>query len=232
MRDRGQRDDEESELTLSPASLLGIFLGLVLVCGVFFGFGYSVGRRATSSGTVSASADSDAEGTDTPIPSIAKPSAARTTMDTDDTAASEDSLSSPASHMRLEPASTVPVRDVPPTTEASARGADAATAHGTLTHAAGMNGTLSIAPAAATEKASEGNPETGRTVVQVAAVTRQEDADVLVSALRQKGYRAMERSEPQDKLLHVQVGPFSSREDANTMKQKLLADGYNAIIKQ
>jgi DedD protein len=232
MRDRGQRDDEESELTLSPASLLGIFLGLVLVCGVFFGFGYSVGRRATSGGSLSTSADSDAEGTDTSIPSIAKPSAARTTMDTDDTAATEDSSSSPASHMRLEPASTVPVRDVPPTTEAPARGGDAAPAHGTLTHAAGMNGTLSIAPAAAAQKASEGNPETGRTVVQVAAVTRQEDADVLVSALRQKGYRAMERSEPQDKLLHVQVGPFSSREDANTMKQKLLADGYNAIIKQ
>ena len=68
-------------------------------------------------------------------------------------------------------------------------------------------------------------------MVQVAAVTRREDADVLVSALRQRGYRAMERNEPQDKLVHVQVGPFSSREDANTMKQKLLADGYNAIIK-
>ena len=41
-------DEEEevkaSEITLSTASLLGIFFGLVLICGVFFGFGYSMGR--------------------------------------------------------------------------------------------------------------------------------------------------------------------------------------------
>ena len=42
-------EDEEveskaSEITLGTASLLGIFFGLVLVCGVFFGFGYSLGR--------------------------------------------------------------------------------------------------------------------------------------------------------------------------------------------
>src|ERR1700749_4559338 len=40
-------EEEETtarEITLSTASLLGIFFGLVLVCGVFFGFGYSLGR--------------------------------------------------------------------------------------------------------------------------------------------------------------------------------------------
>jgi DedD protein len=241
MRDRGQRDGKDSEVTLSPASLLGIFLGLVLVCGVFFGFGYSVGRRAVSSGSVPASADGDAEGTDTLNAPIAKPPAARTTDD-DDAAAIKDSSSSHASDGRsdtlLEPASTapvsLPVSDAPATAEApvKALGGHAAPPRGALNNAAGTNSTPSTVLPAAVQKPSEGEPETGRTVVQVAAVTHQEDADVLVSALRQKGYHAMERSEPQDKLLHVQVGPFSSREDANTMKQKLLADGYNAIIKQ
>src|SRR5271156_5748735 len=37
-------EGKASEITLSTASLLGIFFGLVLVCGVFFGFGYSIGR--------------------------------------------------------------------------------------------------------------------------------------------------------------------------------------------
>jgi DedD protein len=241
MRDRGQRDGNDSEVTLSPASLLGIFLGLALVCGVFFGFGYSVGRRAVSSGSVPTSADGVAEGADALDAPIAKPSAVRTTDD-DDAAAIEDSSSSHASDGRsdtlLEPASTAPVSlpgsDVPATAEAAvtAHRGDAAMVRGASNNAAGTNSTPSTVPPAALLKASEGKPETGRTVVQVAAVTHQEDADVLVSALRQKGYRAMERSEPQDKLLHVQVGPFSSREDANTMKQKLLADGYNAIIKQ
>src|ERR1700679_2839497 len=36
-------DERASEITLSTASLLGIFFGLVLICGVFFGFGYSMG---------------------------------------------------------------------------------------------------------------------------------------------------------------------------------------------
>ena len=68
-------------------------------------------------------------------------------------------------------------------------------------------------------------------MVQVAAVTHQEDANVLVSALRQRGYSVSVRNEPQDKLLHVQVGPFATRETAKAMRSKLQADGYNAILK-
>jgi cell division septation protein DedD len=69
-------------------------------------------------------------------------------------------------------------------------------------------------------------------MVQIAAVARQEDAAVLVSALRQRGYGVVVRREPHDKLLHVQVGPFADRMAATAIKQKLLSDGYNAIIDQ
>ena len=69
-------------------------------------------------------------------------------------------------------------------------------------------------------------------MVQIAAVGRPEDAYVLVNALRQRGYSVVVRNEPQDKLLHVQVGPFADLAQATAMKQKLLSDGYNAIIKQ
>jgi DedD protein len=68
-------------------------------------------------------------------------------------------------------------------------------------------------------------------MVQIAAVTHQEDANALVTALRQRGYSVSVRNEPQDKLLHVQVGPFASRDEARAMRSKLLADGYNAILK-
>ena len=43
--------------------------------------------------------------------------------------------------------------------------------------------------------------------------------------------RVVARTEPQDKLFHIQVGPFASRKDAEAMRQRLLADGYNAIVK-
>jgi cell division septation protein DedD len=68
-------------------------------------------------------------------------------------------------------------------------------------------------------------------VVQIAAVSRQEDADILLTALRKKGYSVAGRTEPQDKLIHIQVGPFSNRKEADAMRQRLLGDGYNAIVK-
>ena len=71
----------------------------------------------------------------------------------------------------------------------------------------------------------------GAPLVQVAAVSHQEDADILLSALKKRGYAVTVRHEPQDKLLHVQIGPFANKKDAETMRQRLLSDGYNAIVK-
>jgi cell division septation protein DedD len=68
-------------------------------------------------------------------------------------------------------------------------------------------------------------------LVQVAAVSHQEDADVLVTALKRRGYNVTVRHEPQDKLLHVQIGPFATKKEADAMRQHLQTDGYNAIVK-
>jgi cell division septation protein DedD len=67
-------------------------------------------------------------------------------------------------------------------------------------------------------------------MVQIAAVSHQEDADVLVAALRKHGYAVTARRDPTDGLLHVRTGPFATRDEASRWRQKLLADGYNAII--
>ena len=68
-------------------------------------------------------------------------------------------------------------------------------------------------------------------MVQIAAVSHQEDADLLVSALRAKGYAVAAHPSPSDQLIHIQVGPFSNHKDADAMRQRLLNDGYNAIVK-
>ena len=67
-------------------------------------------------------------------------------------------------------------------------------------------------------------------MVQIAAVSHPEDADVLVGALRRRGYAVAVRRDPTDNLMHVQVGPFSSHDEASAMRQRLLNDGYNAVI--
>jgi cell division septation protein DedD len=67
-------------------------------------------------------------------------------------------------------------------------------------------------------------------MVQIAAVSHQEDADVLSTALRKRGYAVAEKRDPVDGLIHVRMGPFNSHDDANRWRQKLLDDGYNAMI--
>jgi DedD protein len=67
-------------------------------------------------------------------------------------------------------------------------------------------------------------------MVQIAAVANFEDADVLVTALRKRGYSVAAAREPSDGLIHVKMGPFNSRDEANRWRDKLLGDGYNAVV--
>jgi len=72
----------------------------------------------------------------------------------------------------------------------------------------------------------------GTYTVQVAAVSKQEDAQSLVSALQKKQYPVFLTNVPGDSLFHVQVGPFSDPKDAEIMRSRLAAEGYDAIVKR
>lgn len=74
-------------------------------------------------------------------------------------------------------------------------------------------------------------PVAQQPVVQIAAVSHQEDAQLLVSTLKRRGYDVVIHTDPHDKLLHVQVGPFLNHPQAEAMRQRLIADGFNAIVK-
>lgn len=74
---------------------------------------------------------------------------------------------------------------------------------------------------------------TGGYFVQVAAVSKQEDADALVDALKKKDYPAFVASQStSDKLFHVQVGPYSDMKEAEGMRSRLIGDGYSPILKK
>jgi pilus assembly protein CpaC len=81
------------------------------------------------------------------------------------------------------------------------------------------------APVAATA-AVEAFPRT--TVVQVATISNQVDADAILAALKKKGYAATEES--YGNLIHIEVGPFSNRKDADDMSLRLARDGYNPVV--
>ncbi|HTV81724.1 MAG TPA: SPOR domain-containing protein [Acidobacteriaceae bacterium] len=221
--------EEDREITLGTRSLLGIFFGLVLICGIFFGLGYSVGR-------VSARAIGPAAADTTAVPatSLAKPSPQETVSQpdaaippaTDDTTAiipttgtpgTPGAGSAPAATTTGATPGTVPAGEVPAGTVFPAN---------PVTEPAATPG---VVPAV--QKTVAAPSAAGSLMVQVAAVSVPQDADILVAALRQHGYTAVVRHEPEDQLLHVQIGPFASRAQAQAMRGRLLADGYNAVIR-
>jgi cell division septation protein DedD len=196
---------QDAELTLSSTMLLLIFFGLVLLCGLCFGLGYAAGHRGAPD-AVPAPAAASAQ---PPAPMESgrpKPSA-----DTQTSAAPPNAASDQAAVALPSPA----IAGSPSAGEAQVRPAFASTANAVQ---AGQ------VPAAAV------TPAMGSLMVQIAAVSQQEDADVLMSALRRHGYAVAAHREPLDGLIHVRIGPFKTRDEADAWRQKLLNDGYNAIV--
>ena len=218
---RGVFDDEEPrpaqqrrdrELTLGSGTLLAIFFGLVLICGACFGVGYAVGRRGgqdsgglPAAGATPASAQT---GGSKPKPSAmtASPVPAASTEANDSTAVAEvDGASGgQAAAGAVDPsAGQAPVQS----------GVAANQTQGSQ----GAAGTMAMRPA-------------GSLMVQIAAVTDTEDANVLMGALRKRGYAVSGQRDVGDGLIHVRIGPFGSRDEADKWRAKLLNDGYNAIL--
>src|SRR5580692_5344604 len=56
---RLQGQDRDREITLSMGVILSIFFALVLVCALFFGMGYTLGRRSSQSQTTAEGAGGD-----------------------------------------------------------------------------------------------------------------------------------------------------------------------------
>jgi DedD protein len=123
-----------------------------------------------------------------------------------------------------KPSAVAKVPEVP--APAPSSDAQAAVSNSPSTNAPAATSASAVPPA--TEIKSS---PSGTFMVQVAAVSKQEDADILKSALQKKQYPVFVANSTADALYHVQVGPFSNQQDADTMRNRLSADGYNAIVK-
>lgn len=230
MKTRYLEDDDidtssEREISLSPSTVLGIFFLLAILCAVFFGFGYSMGRRSATASIAAANANSD----DTPLKATgdSKPSASQSNQNLTpaDAAAAATSDNSDSSQVASSAPASAPVEETPAPAKPQPH----------LQHVVAKStpapppAVPAVSPKAPTPRpvAAAGPPA----LVQIAAVSHQEDADMLVSALKRKGYTVAVRHESQDKLFHIQLGPFPTRKDADAMRQRLATDGYNAIVK-
>jgi DedD protein len=229
LRESGGRD---REISLGTATILGIFLVLALLCAVFFGFGYSMGRRSAQTIVSTPEATPVADSSTGSKPAPGSP------VNRSAGSAAHKAIADGADGNDTAP-SVVDSTASSGTTAANVSPSSQSLTSNTRYDATPQPQTTSIKPvsmprpAAATTAipAAVAVPGLGTIVVQVAAVSHQEDADVLTNALKKRGYSVAVRQVPQDKLLHVQIGPFANKKDADAMRLRLLADGYNAIVK-
>lgn len=199
--------DQDEEVKQGTGRLLGLFFGLVIVCALFFSLGYSLGRRSVPEPLTTATAPG----------AEAKSSAART-----DTASKPD-CATPGACPDTAPKST----------------AEDLTFYKAVEQNQPKAKLEQPAPPVAARVTTQSRPETRRPstlgtgyMIQVAAVSKHEDAEALAQALRKKRYPVVTISGPNDKFYHVQVGPFVDMKDAETTRNKLIGDGYNPILKK
>ena len=204
---------DDAEITLGTGKLLGIFFGLAAICAVFFTMGYILGRSSA------AGARTEIVGS-VPAGSTAnKPSAAN-----------NKSPDGSAQNCLAGSANCPPTGSVPAD---SANGQPSASdplsqpANNTVP-AATASSSSPIVPSAEIKNVSAGSSY----IVQVAAVSKQEDAEFLVAALRKKQYPVFLSAGGSDAYFRVQVGPFTDAKEAETMRARLAGEGYNPIVKK
>jgi len=201
---------------LESRHLVGLFLGVVLLCGVFFTLGYVMGRTQFS-GSVHAA--------DTPVrsaPAIPEAAPKKSKEESGNAApatSGEWDFDSKKDNDRLEPAASSPAAG-------SARAGR---------ESAG-NRPVPEKPIAAYAKtpAKFKSPfiPKGAVVLQLAALKSENDALALADAAQQKRFPSFVVAPSGDALFRVQVGPYPDEKSAEAAKQALVKAGFSPIIKR
>lgn len=200
-------NEQQTELVLENRQVVAIFFGLALLCGIFFALGYVVGRNTVSGPAAPAE-------TATVVPEASeKPSAmpAPSYMPRSPQAAAQTPAEPSATDLNFYDSVQ---REQPP-------------------------GILEPVPAGGPEAAQAAQadlppvgPMPPGIVVQVSALTRREDAESLVSLLREKNLPVLVTTGPNDPLFHVIVGPYKTEAEAQRSKQLLEQDGFRPFIRR
>jgi DedD protein len=205
---------------LESRHLVGLFLGVVLLCGVFFTLGYVMGKtqygglvhaaEALERGASPARApekSNSAQPPGTPAPSNGEWDFYTKNNGNDDRLQPGAKPSAPAAHDSGEPAAPAPVKTAP-----------------------------SSAPAAKTVPASARfqapKLSKGSVVLQIAALTHEGDALAMADALQQKRFPSFVVTPTSDNFYRVQVGPYPDAKAAESAKNALDQAGFKAIIKR
>lgn len=197
-------------MVLESRHLMGLFLGVVVICGVFFALGYTAGRTQRD-GSVRADG--------------ARKTPADTAVDPQKDPATSgvpapNEWTFPAAADAKKPADTLqPIQKQAPALSPVAN--PKATAPASKAHSPSYSKSLR-APAI---------PK-GAIVLQIAALSRESDALALADLLQQKEFPAFVLTPAGSSLHRVQVGPYADMPSADAAKRALQGEGFKAIVKR
>ncbi len=220
-----------SDMVLESRHLIGLFLGVVVLCGVFFTLGYVMGRTqydtVVSAATVPGkSAGVAADRTTAATNPLTSPGASPSTSKVPMPAAGDWTFPSAGeagkAADRLEPA---------PAPRVTAAARDTAKLS-TIPKSTAAKPAAEPAPAKAiSAKLRAPLVPRGAIVLQVAALSKQSDALALAEALQRKKFPAFVLDSGGG-LYRVQVGPYADTGSADIAKLALQREGFKAIVKR
>jgi len=214
------------ERVLESEHVIGLFLLMLLFSGVFFTLGYVMGRNQFDGQVSAAITKSSAPEREPVVP--AKPEhAPKPTAETPPAATESDPATSsnnsdwefygsskpPKGEPHLEPVPKAPATPPAPKT---------------------VSIKPKVEPAPSAMKTSK--PVTtaplipnGALILQVAALTRQDDALSIASSLQKKHFAAYVQTPQKDNFYRVQVGPLKDKKAAEAEKKRLEGEGFKAF---
>jgi DedD protein len=203
------------ERVLESRHLVGLFLGVVLLCGVFFTLGYVMGRNQLGGSVHAAESGMKNTPSSSAKSKVAEPTAAAPDWDFYDKNKDTTHLEPPTAAVKSPPASNATAK---PAANASAPAASVAKP--------------SASDAKAASRLQQPAIPKSAILLQVAALRRQSDALEMAEAIQQKRFPCFVATPSSDNYYRVQVGPYQDIASAESAKRSLEQLGFKPIIKR
>jgi DedD protein len=202
------------ERVLESRHLVGLFLGVVLLCGVFFTLGYVMGRNQFGGSVHAESAIRNTPSSSAKSKGAEQPAPTAPDWDFYDKNKDTSHLEPPTAAVKSPAASSAPAKY-----SANASAPAAAPKP-------------SANDARAASRLQQPSIPKATIVLQVAALRRQGDALEMAEAIQQKRFPCFVATPSSDNYYRVQVGPYQDVASAESAKRALEQLGFKPIIKR
>jgi DedD protein len=217
---KGSRRRGSGDRILESRHLIGLFLGVVILCAVFFSLGYVMGKSQYS-GSVHAAFEPHSVPAVPAVPAVEKEKVVR--RESPSPAAGDWDFYADKSHNQIEP---------PAPDEKSISPAPVHPRRENTPFIVPLDDRKPTRASSLSVRSVSPKTSNGAVIFQVAAVTRQGDALAMADALQRKKFPSFVLAPSNDNFYRVQVGPYPDQRSADAARSALDRAGFKTIIRR